>query len=121
MRTVYTVEYSVDGVQEDLEEEELRPLIVTQNFPARAAIVKGLKPGFQYLENRLLGNCEAPCAACPSPRAMIPTVAWALRGVSSDSSSSSSSRGMRPTEGSRLYSGENPEQAWTLVVSKEEK
>ena len=39
MRTVYTVEYSVDGVQEDLEEEELRPLIVTQNFPARAAIV----------------------------------------------------------------------------------
>ena len=37
----------------------MRPLIVTDNFPQRKAIVKGLSAGFQYLEDRITGNCAA--------------------------------------------------------------
>ena len=58
VRTVYTVKYTIDGVEEDLEEEELRPLIFTEDMPERKPIVEGLQKGFDYLENRLTGNCE---------------------------------------------------------------
>ena len=58
VRTVYTVKYTIDGVEEDLEEEELRPLIFTENMPERKPIVEGLQKGFDYLESRLTGNCH---------------------------------------------------------------
>ena len=59
---MYTIKYDLDNTDEDLEEEELRPLIYTQEMPARKAIVNSLKAGFDYLENRLLGNCDPQCA-----------------------------------------------------------
>eukprot|EP00966_Prymnesium_polylepis_P048505 1123033-Prymnesium_polylepis.1 len=58
-RTVYTVTYNVDDTSEDLEEEEVRPLLDVSAQADRAAIVNGLTPGFQYLEDRLNGNCQA--------------------------------------------------------------
>ena len=58
-RTVYTIKYHSDGAEEDLEEEEIRPLLVVQDRPERAAIVNSLLPGFTYWENRITGNCYA--------------------------------------------------------------
>lgn len=58
-RTVYTVKYDVDGEQEDLEEEELRPLIVISDDSLKAEIVAGLKKGFDYFEARITGTCDA--------------------------------------------------------------
>jgi len=62
-RTVYTVQYEVDGTKDDLEEEEIRPLISTGDSELRKSIVEGLSKGFTYLEDRLTGNC-APNFDC---------------------------------------------------------
>ena len=53
----------VDGTKDDLEEEEIRPLIYTGDSELRKAIVEGLSKGFTYLEDRLTGNC-APNFDC---------------------------------------------------------
>jgi hypothetical protein len=58
-RTVYKIKYDNDGQTEELEEEELRPLIVTINMAERAALVASLRAGFTYLEDRLTGQCTA--------------------------------------------------------------
>lgn len=57
-RTAYTVKYTVDNTTEDLEEEEIRPLL-TLHAADVAPLAAGLAPGFTYLENRLTGNCQA--------------------------------------------------------------
>eukprot|EP00966_Prymnesium_polylepis_P311529 7198444-Prymnesium_polylepis.1 len=49
----------MDDTEEDLEEEEVRPLLDVSANPGRATIINGLQPGFQYLEDRLLSNCHA--------------------------------------------------------------
>eukprot|EP00966_Prymnesium_polylepis_P187454 4346007-Prymnesium_polylepis.1 len=59
VRTVYTVKYVVDDTEEDLEEDEIRPLLDVSALPERAAIVSCLTPGFEYLHARLTGNCQA--------------------------------------------------------------
>ena len=56
-RTVYKVQYDVDGEKEDLEEEEIRPLLVVSANPIKAEIVAGLKKGFDYFEARVTGTC----------------------------------------------------------------
>ena len=53
-RTVYTVEYT-DATTEDLEEEEIRPLIIISNNSLKTEIVAGLKKGFDYFETRITG------------------------------------------------------------------
>jgi hypothetical protein len=57
-RTVYTVRYPGDGAEEDLEEEEIRPLLVISTKPERTAIIEGIHPAFQYIEDRITGNCD---------------------------------------------------------------
>lgn len=59
--TCYTVLYESDNTREDLEEEELRPVIDAGQFPFREAVEAGLSLGFNYLENRLAGtgSCSA--------------------------------------------------------------
>jgi hypothetical protein len=59
----YTVHYEADDTYEDLEESEIRALIVTDDMPERKAIVASLKSGFEYLDDRLTGNC-ASCYDC---------------------------------------------------------
>lgn len=50
--------YPSDGQPEDLEEEELRPLIITTGFPERRSIINALLPAIDYLEARITGTCE---------------------------------------------------------------
>ena len=57
-RMAYTVHYVIDGTTEDLEEEEIRPLLQL-DMQTIAPFAAALAPGFTYLENRLLGNCQA--------------------------------------------------------------
>jgi len=57
-RTGYSVLYPVDGTREDLEEEEVRPLLDV-NMNMLAPIAAGLAKGFGYFENRITGNCQA--------------------------------------------------------------
>ena len=64
-RTIYTVRYDVDGTMEDLEEEEIRPLL--QVTSDDLAPVDGVRGGFQYLEDRLRGKV-LPEAIQPCPR-----------------------------------------------------
>lgn len=59
-RRAYKVKYVSDGAMEDLEEEELRPLLVVKDMPERASVVAGLIPAFEYLERRITGQCEVP-------------------------------------------------------------
>ena len=79
-RTVYTVKYAVDGTTEDLEEEEIRPLLKIDASDV-APIANGLAKGFEYLNNRLTGNCaeqyscEASMHVLDLVRAFDPTYA----------------------------------------------
>ena len=75
-RTMYVVKYSADGVTEDLEEEEIRPLLIINGNAQKEVIIDGLTPGFNYFENRyvLFSPSRAahaprctPRAACPAP------------------------------------------------------
>lgn len=64
-RRAYTIKYTVDGTTEDLEDEEIRPLLIVKDLPDREAVVDGLIPAFQYLERRLNDDCDEPykCAS----------------------------------------------------------
>ena len=46
-----------DGLEEDLEEEEIRPLIYTLDMPERKRMADALAKGFEYLETRITGTC----------------------------------------------------------------
>lgn len=58
-RLAYRVRYPSDGTEEDLEEEEIRPLIYTLSMPQRKAMADALAKGFAYLESRITGTCDA--------------------------------------------------------------
>lgn len=51
-RAAFKVVYAVDGTAEDLEEEEIRPLIVLKGMPERAQIIDVLNEAFNYLSRR---------------------------------------------------------------------
>lgn len=81
-RKGYTVEYESDGSREDLEEEELRPLLDVASLPERDEVVQGLLPAFDYLEARLQGDCHRQeynyahgYAVCKGSRLFDPTLA----------------------------------------------
>ena len=71
-RDAWLVKYA-DGHEEHYEEEELRtgkygpvpngqdgkPVLIVRDMPERKAICDALKPGFDYLEARITGTCEA--------------------------------------------------------------
>ena len=71
-RDAWLVKYS-DGHEEHFEEEELRsgkegpaptgrdgkPVLIVRHLPERKAICDALKPGFDYLESRIDGTCNA--------------------------------------------------------------
>jgi hypothetical protein len=89
-RAVYKVHYPDDDEYEELEDEEIRKLLVIDHFEvctcsaaraplpspplipfgpccpcvrpsqARKAVINSLRAGFDYLENRLTGNCARP-------------------------------------------------------------
>lgn len=59
-RRAFTVKYDSDGATEDLEEEEIRPLVVVNDMPARIGIVTGLRRAFEYLECRITDECDEP-------------------------------------------------------------
>lgn len=59
-RRGYTIKYNSDGSQEDLEEEEVRPLLIVKDIPNRVEVVAGLIPAFEYLERRLMDDCDEP-------------------------------------------------------------
>lgn len=58
-RRAYAVKYDVDGTVEDLEEEEVRPLLDISTLPERKAIIEKLLPAFDYLSGRVDGTCES--------------------------------------------------------------
>jgi hypothetical protein len=58
--TGWKVEYESDKTREDLEELELRKLLVVTHTKERKEIVDGLAAGFAYLESRLTNNCSTP-------------------------------------------------------------
>lgn len=64
--TAYTVKYDADQTTEDLEELEIRKHLMVCDRQSRKDLVAGLKLGFGYLEDRLLGNCEAPFDCSPA-------------------------------------------------------
>lgn len=63
-RAAYKVVYAVDGTAEDLEEEELRPLIVIKDNPERVKIMAVLTEAFDYLEDRVTGECRVSQYSC---------------------------------------------------------
>eukprot|EP00326_Haptolina_ericina_P035021 CAMPEP_0181246642 /NCGR_PEP_ID=MMETSP1096-20121128/44115_1 /TAXON_ID=156174 ORGANISM="Chrysochromulina ericina, Strain CCMP281" /NCGR_SAMPLE_ID=MMETSP1096 /ASSEMBLY_ACC=CAM_ASM_000453 /LENGTH=829 /DNA_ID=CAMNT_0023343497 /DNA_START=868 /DNA_END=3357 /DNA_ORIENTATION=+ len=58
VRTAYRVRFPSDGMEEDLEEEEIRSLIVTLDMPERKRMAEALAKGFEYLETRITGTCD---------------------------------------------------------------
>jgi hypothetical protein len=58
--TGWTVKYKEDQTTEDLEECEIRKLVVVNQLPEFKGVVQALRRGFDYLENRLTGQCLAP-------------------------------------------------------------
>jgi hypothetical protein len=95
-RNAWLVLYD-DGHQEHYEEEELRSakhgpvsagsdgkaVLIVRDTSERKQIINALAPGFQYLENRLTGNCDtnyslvAMYELCRVARAFDPTFAAA--------------------------------------------
>ena len=93
----WLVKYDADGVTEHFEEFELRsgkdgpapaagdgkPVLVVRGLPERDAVFDKLTPGFDYLEARITGTCEAQysCVAmyaiCDKVRAFDPNFATA--------------------------------------------
>lgn len=57
-RDAYTISYP-GGVQETLEVELIRNHIIVTGHPQRQRVCNGLSHGFDYLENRITGNCQA--------------------------------------------------------------
>mmetsp|Transcript_1919 Transcript_1919/g.4128 ORF Transcript_1919/g.4128 Transcript_1919/m.4128 type:complete len:255 (+) Transcript_1919:293-1057(+) len=64
-REAYRLRYPLDNTVEDLEEEELRPLIHTLNMPQRKAMADELAKDFAYLESRITRTCDAPYDCSP--------------------------------------------------------
>lgn len=62
--TAYNVFWDVDQSYLELEEEELRPLIVVRNMTERKRIIDGLNPAFEYLESRIAGSCDNSQYSC---------------------------------------------------------
>ena len=72
-RKAWMVKYESDGLVEHFEEEELRsgkhggtpngedgkPVLIVRDLPERRAICDALVPGFDYLEARITGTCDA--------------------------------------------------------------
>ena len=52
------VKYTADGTFEDYEEEEIRKLIVVVDLQPRRALARLISAGFEYLKNRMTGNCD---------------------------------------------------------------
>lgn len=63
-RLAYKVKYEQDGMVEELEEEEIRPLIIINERPERAEIIETLNVAFDYLEDRITGNCTVSQYSC---------------------------------------------------------
>eukprot|EP00966_Prymnesium_polylepis_P245328 5675608-Prymnesium_polylepis.1 len=49
----------MDGTEEELGEEEVRPLVLTADTPERKKINESLASAFAYIEKRLTGDCAA--------------------------------------------------------------
>ena len=58
-RVAYRVRYPSDGGEEDFEEEELRPKIITRHMPERKRLADAVATAFNYLESRITGTCDA--------------------------------------------------------------
>lgn len=54
----YKVRYPSDGEKEDLEEDELRPLLKTHHLPQFQELCDNLHNVFQYIEDRFTGQCR---------------------------------------------------------------
>jgi hypothetical protein len=52
------VKYTADGTVEDYEEEEIRKLIVVVDLRPRKDLARSISVGFEYLKNRMTGNCD---------------------------------------------------------------
>lgn len=63
-RIAYEVVYEVDRVVEELEEGEIRPLIIVKDRPERAQTVEVLNIAFDYLEDRITGTCRESQYSC---------------------------------------------------------
>ena len=60
--TVYRVTYPADGTQEELEDEEIRPLVRVRELPEHVGLVgNGLVPAFDYLEQRFAAAGQYSC------------------------------------------------------------
>lgn len=59
----YKVRYPSDGKREDLEEDEIRPLLKISHLPAFQKMCDSAHQAFEYLEKRLDGDCNA-CFSC---------------------------------------------------------
>lgn len=68
--TAYEVTYAGDGTSEDLEETEIRKILLISDHNLRKQLVTGLKKGFDYLEDRLLGKCQENYDCAPSYQVM---------------------------------------------------
>lgn len=81
----YTVRYPSDGKREDLEEDEIRPLIKTTHLAEFKKICDSLADVFDYLEARITGagcndafSCEDMYEACHLLQAFDPSFALNL-------------------------------------------
>lgn len=57
-RTAYTVKYEADDTSEDLEEEEIRKLLVVTAMPERKELAGKLAQAFKYIQERFTGACS---------------------------------------------------------------
>lgn len=64
VRLAYKVVYAVDGTSDELEEEEIRPLIIVREDAERAKITAVLQDAFAYLEDRITGMCHVSQYSC---------------------------------------------------------
>lgn len=64
VRVAYRVVYDVDGTAEELEDEEIRPLLVLKDHAQRAQIIATLVEAFNYLEDRITGTCHVSQYSC---------------------------------------------------------
>ena len=64
---MHKVKYAHDQFEEDLEEEEVKDMLInklsTEGDKWMEFAIKGIQGGFDYLEDRLTGNCR-DCYDC---------------------------------------------------------
>lgn len=63
-RRAYSVLWAEDNTTQELEEEELRPLIHVGEMPDRVGIVDALAQAFNYLEARITGAVDIAAYSC---------------------------------------------------------